>query len=107
MGPIFLCLFVPVSLAIAIPALDTGLGPDVYGPDEAIRNFAILTDDDLGDLPPAFTICSSIATNAFTSGIYPFQLLHKNGKSWISFRFHPAQKSSIFHRFVITVSIAQ
>ena len=99
----YCCLLVPVSITTAISAIDTGLGPIMYGPERLIRDFAALTDNNLDKLPPAFTICSSISTKAFTGGIYPFQLLRSDGTPWISVRFHAPEKSAKFHRLTITV----
>ena len=81
-------MLAPASFATAIPAIDTGLGPATYGPEGLISNFAVLTDNNLGNLPTAFTICSSISTKAFVAGIYPFQLLYDDGQSWISVHFY-------------------
>ena len=92
-----------VSLTSAIPAVYNGVGPQLYGPEELIKDFAILTDSRLEDVPSAFTICSSLSTKAFSGGVSPFQLLHKDGKSWISVHFRPAAKEATFHHLVLTV----
>ena len=102
---LYSCLLVPsVSLTTTIPAIDTGLGPLKYGPEGLIDSFALLTDDNLGNLPAAFTICSSIAAKAFTGGIHPFQLNHNDGKSWIAVHFYPTTKMMKFHRLHVRVS---
>ena len=65
-GMWFLNLFL-IAPAAAIPVIDTGLGPVTHGSEGSISNFAVLTDNDLGKLPTAFTICSSISTQAFVA----------------------------------------
>ena len=102
---LYRCLLVPsVSLSATIPAIDTGLGPLKYGPEGLIDSFALLTDDNLGNLPATFTICSSIAAKAFTGGIHPFQLNHNDGKTWIAVHFYPTTKMMKFHRLHVRVS---
>ena len=41
----FLGSIVLVSGAIAMPSIDTGVGPLAAGPEETIKDFAILTND--------------------------------------------------------------
>ena len=102
---LYRCLLVPsVSLSATIPAIDTGLGPLKYGPEGVIDSFALLTDDNLGNLPATFTICSSIAAKAFTGGIHPFQLNHNDGKTWIAVHFYPTTKMMKYHRLHVRVS---
>ena len=52
-----------------------------------VTNFAVLAGNNLQDLPPDFTICSLTTNKAFMSTIQPLQLLHSDGKSWISVIF--------------------
>ena len=104
MWPTRICLLIPVSFIYAIPAIDTGMGPPSYGPEGLISNFAVFKDSNIENLPAAFTICSSATTEAFASSIYPFQLLHDDGRPWITVNFHAAEKSSTFHRLTIDVS---
>ena len=103
---IFSCLglcFVLVRLTIAMPSIDTGVGPFTAGPEETIQDFAILTNDDLGNLPGNFTICTSVSTDALLGRLHPFQLLHDNGKPWVTFAILPALKHSTQHRLSIKV----
>ena len=102
-----LCLLAPVSLIKAMPVIDTGVGSHVIGPEAQIRDFAIFTDNSLDNLPEPFTICSSIATKSFIGGLSPFQLLHEDGKPWISVNFEATDKSATFHHITITVSKKQ
>ena len=104
MGLVHLCLLVLVSITTAIPAIDTGVGPFTYGPEEEISDFAILTDDNLDGLPSAFTICSSTATKVFNGQLNPFQLLHSNGAPWITVNFRQPEENDIFHRLTVAVS---
>ena len=102
-----LCLLAPVSLIKAMPVIDTGVGSHVIGSEAQIRDFAIFTDNSLDNLPEPFTICSSIATKSFIGGLSPFQLLHDDGKPWISVNFEATDKSATFHHITITVSKKQ
>ena len=99
----YICLLVIVALSTAMPAIDTGIGPFTYGSESLISNFAVLTDNNLDSLPAAFTICSSFASN-ITGTIHPFQLLHTNGKPWISLLFHAPEKPETNYQLTITVS---
>ena len=103
---IFSCLglfFVLVPLTTAMPSIDTGVGPFAAGPEETIQDFAILTNDDLGNLPGNFTICTSVSTDALLGRLHPFQLFHDNGKPWVTFAILPALKHSTQHRLSIKV----
>ena len=103
---IFSCLglyFVLMPLTIAMPSIDTGVGPFTAGPEETIQDFAILTNDDLGNLPGNFIICTSVSTDALLGRLHPFQLLHDNGKPWVTFAILPALKHSTQHRLSIKV----
>ena len=99
----FLGSIVLVSGAIAMPSIDTGVGPLAAGPEETIQDFAILTNDDLGNLPRNFTICTSVSTDALLGRLHPFQMLHDSGKPWVTFAILPALKHSTQHRLSIKV----
>ena len=92
-----------MPLTIAMPSIDTGVGPFAAGPEETIQDFAILTNDDLGNLPGNFTICTSVSTDALLGRLHPFQLFHDNGKPWVTFAILPALKHSTQHRLSIKV----
>ena len=103
---IFSCLglfFVLVRLTIAMPSIDTGVGPFTAGPEETIQDFAILANDDLGNLPGNFTLCTSVSTDALLGRLHPFQLFHDSGKPWVTFAILPALKHSTQHRLSIKV----
>ena len=64
------------SLTSAIPALNGVLGKFVMGPEALVTDFAVFNDDEVGDhdLPAEITVCSSVQSAAFTSGLAPFQV---------------------------------
>ena len=95
-----------VSFGVALRAIDTGTGFPFVNKEASIKNFAVLEQSNNPDnLPQDFTICSSTTTLDFSSYIHPFQLLHSNGKPWISVGFvMPMQKSKKNHRMVFFVS---
>ena len=91
------------SLAAAIPALDNGLSKKgVMGPEALMPDFAVFSGNELNNLPPDFTICSSVTSSG--SAISPFQLMHKKGEPWVSIYFSPATKESKYHWMTFTVS---
>ena len=94
----WILLFAPSSIAFAIPAIDTGLGVVPPGPEESVKDVAILIEDNLPDLLSNFTICSSISTEAFTTGLSPFLLLRESGEPWITFSIWPPNKGSTLQR---------
>ena len=93
-----------LCLASTLRVIDNGLGVTQSGLEEKIVDYAILAADEKADLPSQvcqglvcifslhmytcvsfqFTICSSIATDAFTNAICPFQLLRESGAPWIN-----------------------
>ena len=88
MNSIFLQLLALASIAIAMPAIDNGMGEQLYGPERVVTEFAVLSDSNLDDLPDDITLCSSVTTGgAWTGPISPFQLLHENGEPWVSLVF--------------------
>ena len=89
--------------SLALPALDTGLSFQSIGTEDKVKDFAVLDDNNLGPTPNEFTICSSVSTGVWITEMYPFQLLHDNGQSWISFRFWPPSKNSRNHQVNIKV----
>ena len=105
MDSISLQLLVQASLAAAIPVLDNGMGKGIGVTEEKISDFAILTGENLDNLPPDFTICSSVASASFLSTFSPFQLLYPDHKMpWISIYFYGPQKGSTLHRMMFFVS---
>ena len=86
------------SIALAIPAIDTGLGVVPPGPEESVKDIAVLMEDNLASLPSNFTICSSISTDAFTTGLSPFLMTRESGEPWITFSIWPPNKGSTMQR---------
>ena len=103
----YIVLFMPSALAI--PAIYTGMGSlrqigsHMDGPVERITDFAVLTDDNLGDLPESFTICSSTTSRAFSGRLAPFQLLQDNGRPWFTFIMKAPQKTTKNHWIILLV----
>ena len=105
MNSICLGLLVQTSLGTAIPVLGNTPGKFIMGPEEVVTDFATLTGSNLDNLPPDFTICSSMAAAAFTSGLSPFQLLYQETKKpWITIYFYGALMDSKYHRMTFFVS---
>ena len=104
MNSIPLQLLVFAALAKAIPVIDNGVGLLVMFPEEKITDFAVLTGNNLDNLPPDFTICSSVASGAFLGYISPFQLLYQNGKPWITIKVDAALRETTHHQMNIYVS---
>ena len=117
MNSISLQLIVQVSLATAIPVVDNGMGENILGLEATVTDFAVLTgnnqgnnlgnnlDNKLGNLPPEFTICSSIASNAFLGSLSFFQLLYENGEPWVTVKTRfGIEKDATQHRFQTFVS---
>ena len=99
-----LSLLVLASLASAIPVIENGMRPELVTSEENIPDFAIFTDNQHGNLPSDFTICSSISTQARLGSLSPFQLLLSNGRPWITTWVYSAQKDSTHHRIIFYVS---
>ena len=72
---LLLQLLFHTSLTSAIPALNGVLGKFVMGPEALVTDFAVFNNDDVGDLPDKITVCSSVQSAAFTSGLAPFQVM--------------------------------
>ena len=105
MDSVSLQLLVSASLTSAIPAVDNGIGTQVLLPEQKITDFAVLTGNNLGNLPPEFTICSSIASNAFLGSLSFFQLLYENGEPWVTVKTRfGIEKDATQHRFQTFVS---
>lgn len=85
-------------MAVAIPAIENGVGIFVFGPEEVVTDYAVLSDNSLKDLPHDITICSSLAAYAFNGAVSPFQLLYKSGQPWLSIYINGAQQDSTHHR---------
>ena len=102
-------MLIPVSLAsMPIPTIDTGMGSllagtAMDGPVEKITDFAILIEENLGELPESFTICSSTTSKAFAGRLIPFQLIQDNGRPWFTFIIMAPQKTTTKHRIIIMV----
>ena len=95
------------SLAFAIPVLDSGEGVSSIGPEPIVTDFAVLAGNNLANLPPDLTICSSLASGPF--GLYgplsSFQLLYQDGKPWVSiYIYPPQQKDTTHHRMTFSIN---
>ena len=96
-------MLVHATLAAAIPVIENSMSVNTMGTEAVIPDFAVLTANNLNDLPSDFTICSSIRADAFIGSVSPFQL-YQNGKPWISIWFIAAQKDSRHHQVYFYVS---
>ena len=98
--------------------IDNGIGPIVFGADEAMVDFALLAADQKATLPTQvqtfenmqnvsfptqFTICSSATTDAFLTNLNFFTILRHSGNPWISFFSMPPQPGSEDPIFKLTV----
>ena len=98
-------LLVSASLSTAIPVLKDNTQHKIIGNEAMVKDFAVFTGGNhLGNLPPHFTICSSVGTEAFLSGLSPFQLFYDNGTPWISLFVYSGKTDSTYHRIRLTVS---
>ena len=101
-------MLIPASLASTIPTIDTGMGSllagtAVDGPEAKITDYAVLIEENLGQLPESFTICSSTTSKAFAGRLIPFQLVQDNGRPWFTFIIMAPQKTTTKHRIIIMV----
>ena len=111
MNSISLPLLMSASLSTAIPVLKDDTQHKIIGNEAMVKDFAVFTGGNhLGNLPPDFTICSSVGTEAFLSGLSPFQLFFQNetnstyhGKPWISLFVYSGKTDSTYHRIRLTV----
>ena len=104
MTSILLQLLAPASIAVAMRAIDNGLGEQLYGPEKVVTDFAVLSGINFENVPDDITICSSVTSGgAWTGPISPFQLLHKNGEPWVSLVFL-ADTKKITHQIWLHVS---
>ena len=106
MNSILLQLLSCASIVIAMPALD-GEGIYQIGSEDLVTDFAVLSGGTSDNLPGEFTICGSVTTSragARTATLSPFQLLHENGKPWISVFSYVEAENSTHHQFWFIVS---
>ena len=88
MNSTLLQLLAFASIAIAIPAIDNGVGTATFGPEKVVTEFATLSGSNVDNLPDNITICSSVTSRGGRIGdVSPFQLLQTNGDTWISIIF--------------------
>ena len=102
MDSVFLELLFQTSLVIAIPAIDNGMGKYKMG--KMMPDFAVLTGNNLDNLPSDFTICSSLDSQAFLGQLSPFLLQHHDGEPWISIKIDAAKKHTTNLSMVVFVS---
>ena len=55
-----------------------------YGSGEKMVHHALLALDKKMDLPPSFTICSSVHLNFMTSSVFFYQLYQDDGRPWFN-----------------------
>ena len=87
------------ALTVGLKVIDNGIGPIVFGAEEKMVDYAVLTEDPIADLPdevifkklnifsfspPQFTICSSTTWDALTTNVAFFQLQRDSGSPWMS-----------------------
>ena len=105
MNSISLFLLIHASMALAMQAVDSGVGEYTFGPERVVTDFAVLSGGTFDDLPVNITICSSVTSGkAFTGTISPFQLTHQNGDSWIYLGFYAVSKNITHHHMLLYVS---
>ena len=98
-------LLIHASMALAMQAVDSGVGEYTFGPERVVTDFAVLSGGTFDDLPVNITICSSVTSGkAFTGTISPFQLTHQNGDSWIYLGFYAVSKNITHHHMLLYVS---
>ena len=65
-------LFAPSSIAFAIPAIDTGLSVVPPGPEESVKDIAVLIEDNLASLPSSYPLCLVRKETPESTKIHPF-----------------------------------
>ena len=60
-------------------------GDMVFGLENQLTDFAVLANDPVSDLPPAFTICSSLFVQYMTTNKNFVQLFQEDGSHWLHF----------------------
>ena len=91
-----------LSPTAGLRVIGNGLGLPVYGAEENVVDYALLSVDTKAALPSQvqaicwfwyfsvqFTICSSATADAFLTNILFFQLLRQSGNPWITLHLHP------------------
>ena len=59
-------------------------GQMIYGSEDKMVDYALLSLDKRTDLPDSFTICNSVHLNFVTSSIFFYQLYQDDGKPWFN-----------------------
>ena len=57
-------------------------GDQIYGPDYAMTDYLVLANDPVSNLPPAFTICTSLFLRYMTTEQTFMQMDKANGWRW-------------------------
>ena len=97
---LFLAWLNTLAYATPISVIDgIGDGGLVYGAEELITDYASLATEPTSDLPPAFTICSSLSVNNKTTALEHnfWQLLTKNGSGGVYVSFTGSLESQKSH----------
>ena len=106
MNSILIQLLFCASTVIAMPALDSE-GIYEMGSEDLVTQFAVLSGSTSDNLPGEFTICGSVSTSragARTGTLSPFNLLHEDGKPWISVFSYVEAANFTHHHILLVVS---
>ena len=91
MDSTFLQLLLLPSLAFAIPVIDSGGRVSGIGPEQIVTDFAVLTGNNLTNLPQDLTLCSSLASGlgpmAFSGPCLHFSYCTRTGDHGFQFTF--------------------
>ena len=101
-------MFLFFSVLILLPAVKASKSEDLivfdnfdyggmeFGSEENVVDFATLANDRTMDLPPSFTVCSSVHSNFMTSGVYFYQLHQDDGKPWFNLNIRAQRDLNTF-----------
>ena len=101
-------MFLFFSVLILLPAVKASKSEDLivfdnfdyggmeFGSEENVVDFATLANDRTMDLPPSFTVCSSVHLNFMTSGVYFYQLYQDDGKPWFNLNIRAQRDLNTF-----------
>ena len=73
-------------------------GSVVYGPETNIKDYITLANDPIGNLPTAFTICSSIFIKFWTTEASFVEMYKEDESHWFLLQFATASRNSAANR---------
>ena len=76
-------------------------GELLYGSEDKMVDYLLLALDKNTNLPPSFTICSSVHLNFITSPIVFYQLYQDDGKPWFNLYIQPDRDLKKFRERII------